>query len=207
MFIKVKPIFEFPHEDQSSMIPPEILLTGYRHGIFPMALSDEGTNEWFSADPRGIIDLNDFKVPRRLARTIRKEIFDIKVNSNFEKVIRHCALKEDTWISESIIQSYLNLHSLGHAHCVETWKDGKLAGGIYGVALGSAFFGESMFHRVSDASKVALVYLVKRLKFRGYKLFDIQMVTPLTERFGGKLISGRDYLRRLNTALKDKCRF
>jgi len=193
------------HDGQ--IIPPEVLLAGYRAGIFPMATSKTGIIDWFTSDPRGIIELNKFRVPTSLNHTLRTEKFDLTVNADFEAVIRGCGERKDSWISETIVQSYLNLHKLGFAHSVETWMDGRHAGGIYGVAIGGAFFGESMFYRVSDASKVALVHLVKRLTICGFRLFDIQMVTPLTERFGGKLIALEDYMVRLKRALKEKCRF
>ena len=152
------------------MIDPKLLLQGYRLGVFPMATED-GAIEWFSPDPRAILPLEDFHVPHALRRLLRRKVFEIKINNLFSEVIKACARREDTWINREIIESYTRLHELGYAHSVEAWSTGKsasrtdssrgeLAGGLYGVAIGGAFFGESMFHRVTDASKIALVVLV-----------------------------------------------
>jgi leucyl/phenylalanyl-tRNA--protein transferase len=189
------------------IIHPHTLIRGYCQGIFPMADPDTGEVSWFTADPRGILDLDEFHVPQRLQRIVKRQVFSVTVDTAFEQVIRSCAQRENSWISEDLVQSYLQLHQLGYAHSVETWKDGALAGGLYGVSLGGAFFGESMFHRVSNASKVALVFLVERLKERGYVLLDTQMVTRHMEQFGAKYISRREYLRRLARALKKQCSF
>ena len=150
-----------------------------------MALED-GEIGWFSPDPRGIIPLDTFHVPARLARIVRSGRFEIRVDTAFESVMRACAERPDdgTWISEDIVQSYLALHRLGLAHSVEAWRRGALVGGLYGVHLGGAFFGESMFHRETDASKVALVALVDRMQRRGFALLDTQWVTPHLEQFG-----------------------
>src|ERR1051326_1350114 len=160
------------------MIPARTLLEAYANGWFPMAVAP-GDVRWYSPDPRGIIPLDTFHTPRRLERALRAARFDIRVDTAFEDVIRGCAERRDpegNWIDEEIIESYCNLHAAGHAHSVEAWRDGVLAGGLYGVSLGSAFFGESMFHRVSDASKAALVALVDRLRSRGFTLLDTQWV-------------------------------
>src|SRR5437879_3882414 len=141
------------------MIPPELLLQSYRLGVFPMAMEDDSIG-WFSPDPRAIIPLEDFHVPHALRRVQRKKIFEIKIDNDFSGVIRACAKRKDTWINREIVESYERLHELGRAHSVEAWSKNKLAGGLYGVAIGGAFFGESMFHRVTDASKIALVALV-----------------------------------------------
>ncbi|MGA7275556.1 MAG: leucyl/phenylalanyl-tRNA--protein transferase, partial [Candidatus Udaeobacter sp.] len=141
------------------MIDPELLVQGYRLGVFPMAMEDDSI-EWFSPDPRAILPLDGFHVPHALRRVLRKKVFETSINKAFSEVIDACAKREDTWINDEIIKSYTRLHELGHAHSVEAWKEGKLAGGLYGVAVGGAFFGESMFHRVTDASKTALVALV-----------------------------------------------
>ncbi len=182
------------------MIAPEVLLQGYRLGVFPMAMED-GAIEWFSPDPRGILPLDGFHVPHALERVLRKRIFDVRVNTCFETVMRHCALREDTWINAEIIASYTRLHELGHAHSVETWAEGKLAGGLYGVSAGGAFFGESMFHNVTDASKVALCALVERLRVRRFVLLDTQWLTPHLRRFGGAQIPRRQYMHLLGGAL------
>jgi leucyl/phenylalanyl-tRNA--protein transferase len=190
------------------VIDPALLVRAYREGIFPMAL-EEGEIGWFSPDPRGVLPLHDFHVPDRLARVIRKGTFAITVDRDFEGVMRACAAdrSEGTWISEEIIQSYLALHRLGLAHSVEVRQGSQLAGGLYGVHLGGAFFGESMFHRVTDASKVALAALVDRLVRQGFQLLDIEWVTPHLAQFGAVEISKRAYLGRLRAALAIECRF
>jgi leucyl/phenylalanyl-tRNA--protein transferase len=188
------------------MIAPDLLLEGYRLGIFPMAMED-GTIEWFSPDPRGVIPLRDFHVPHALQRRLRQRIFEIRVNTRFADVIQSCAKHKDTWIDSEIIESYTRLHDLGHAHSVEAWADGKLAGGLYGVSLGGAFFGESMFHRVTDASKVALCGLVERLRAQNFLLLDIQWLTPHLKQFGGIEIPRRHYLHLLARALQAPGKF
>jgi leucyl/phenylalanyl-tRNA--protein transferase len=195
-----------------TMLPPDMLLTAYATGWFPMAV-DGGEVRWFSPDPRGIIPLDTFHVSRRLARVWRQGTFRIEIDSRFEEVIRACATatrggaEGGSWISDEIVESYVVLHEEGVAHSVEAWKGDRLVGGLYGVALGGAFFGESMFHRETDASKVALVALVERLRGRGYVLLDTQWTTPHLEQFGAIEIPRRDYLRRLDRALKLRCTF
>ena len=185
------------------MIPADALLNAYGSGWFPMAVTP-GDVRWYSPDPRGIIPLDTFRVPSRLARTLRAHPFEIRVNTRFREVIESCADRTDdegNWIDPAIIESYCALHEQGFAHSVETWRDGRLAGGLYGVALGGAFFGESMFHRVTDASKAALVALVERLRGRGFVLLDTQWVTGHLLQFGAVEITRRRYLRRLDEAL------
>lgn len=191
----------------ATMIPPEVLLNAYCHGIFPMADSREGEVGWFTADPRGVVDLDSFHVPARLRRELRKHPFDHTVDSRFEEVMRCCAEREDTWISDEMIASYVALHRAGFAHSVESWREGELVGGLYGVSFRAAFFGESMFHRTANASKAALVFLVNRLKERGYLLLDSQMTTPLMAQFGARLIPQEEYLERLRLALEVECEF
>jgi leucyl/phenylalanyl-tRNA---protein transferase len=190
------------------VIDPAALVRAYREGIFPMALED-GEIGWFSPNPRGIIPLDRFRISSRLARVLRQGKFEIAIDRNFEDVMRACAERpgEGTWISEEIVESYLALHRLGLAHSVETWQAGQLAGGLYGVHLGGAFFGESMFHRVTDASKVALAMLVDRLVRHGFELLDVQWLTPHLERFGAVAIPRREYLARLARALKRNSEF
>ena len=168
-----------------------------------MAVNRQGDIGWFSPDPRAIIPLDDaFHVPHGLARTIKKGKFEITIDQDFEEVIFACSKAHgDTWISSEIIQNYCWLHYDGYAHSVETRLDGKLVGGLYGVALGGAFFGESMFHWATDASKVALVQLVNHLRQQGFQLLDTQWVTPHLEQFGTQLISKAEYLQRLREAL------
>src|SRR2546422_7956069 len=183
------------------MIDSELLLQGYRLGIFPMAMEDDSI-AWFSPDPRAIIPLENFHVPHGIERIWRKQIFEIKVDNCFGEVIRACAKREDTWINREIIESYMRLHELGHAHSVEAWSKSKLTGGLYGVAIGGAFFGESMFHRVRDASKIALVGLVEHLRARKFALLDTQWITPDLQQFGAIEISREHYLRLLGSAVE-----
>lgn len=172
-----------------------------------MADPDTGEIGWYAPDPRTIFNLNEFKIPRSLKLTIKKHVFDIRINQQFENVMRGCAERTETWISETIIQSYVALHRMGFGHSVESWRDGKLVGGLYGVAIGGAFFGESMFSRERDASKVALTYLVERLRERKYSFLDTQYLTPHLVRFGAKEIPRDDYLNRLEQALQQHCTF
>ena len=186
------------------MLSPELVLSAYRQGIFPMALED-GEIGWFSPDPRGILPLDTFHVPSRLARSLRHDPFEIRVDHDFARVMRECAAREDedgTWISDEILDCYVALHQAGQAHSVEAWRDGELVGGLYGVHLGGAFFGESMFHRVTNASKAALVALVDRLRARGFSLLDTQWVTPHLMQFGAVEIPRDEYLARLDAALR-----
>jgi leucyl/phenylalanyl-tRNA--protein transferase len=183
------------------MIPPELLLQGYRLGVFPMAMEDHSI-EWFSPDPRAILPLEDFHVPHALRRVLRKKMFETTINKAFSEVIEACAKRKDTWINQEIIESYTRLHELGHAHSVEVRRQGRLAGGLYGVAVGGAFFGESMFHRVTDASKLALVALVEHLRARKFALLDTQWLTPHLQQFGGIEISRNHYLRLLRSAVE-----
>ena len=188
------------------MIASELLVSAYTSGWFPMAV-DDGEIRWYSPDPRGIIPLDRFHVPSRLGRVIRAGTFQIELNRAFDAVIRACAetdRRDDdpgTWIDREIIDSYVELHRLGFAHSVEAWQNGRLVGGLYGVALGGAFFGESMFHSKTDASKVALAALVEHLRARGFQLLDIQWVTPHLEQFGAVEIPRPTYLERLAEAI------
>jgi len=185
------------------MIPTDALLSAYASGWFPMAVSP-GEIRWYSPDPRGIIPLDAFHVPERLARALRKRAFEIRIDTSFRAVIDACAARPDedgNWIDAEIIESYCALHDQGYAHSVETWKDGALVGGLYGVSLGGAFFGESMFHRATDASKAALVALVERLRAGNFALLDTQWVTEHLVQFGALEIPRRRYLRLLDQAL------
>jgi leucyl/phenylalanyl-tRNA--protein transferase len=193
------------------VIPSRLLVAAYSSGWFPMA--SEGEIRWYSPDPRGILPLDAVHIPRRLARVVRAGRFRIEVDRAFGDVMRACAAddrdREDpgTWINDEIIESYTALHEAGIAHSVEAWIDDRLVGGLYGVALRGAFFGESMFHHETDASKVALVALVERLRTRGYRLLDTQWVTPHLEQFGAVEIPREDYLRRLAQSLTLDCTF
>ncbi len=182
------------------------LLLAYRSGLFPWTAEPV---TWWSPDPRGIIELDQFHVSRSLARTLRKGVFEITFDRAFRQVITACAetRRPGGWISPEFITAYTALHEAGHAHSVECWQAGKLVGGVYGVAVGGLFAGESMFYRVSDASKVTLFHLVGRLRERGFSLFDTQMVTPVTRQLGATEISRTKYLRRLTAAVAVQAAF
>lgn len=184
-----------------SLLPPDLLLQAYSQGMFPMSM-ESGELGWFSPDPRGIIPIREFHVPHGMKRLLRDSPFQIRINTAFVSVMRGCAERESTWISNMILRSYTHLHELGWAHSVEVWQGNQLAGGLYGVAIGGAFFGESMFSRVSGASKVALHALVQRLDEAGFTLLDTQWVTEHLRMFGAYEISRREYLHRLEEALR-----
>jgi leucyl/phenylalanyl-tRNA--protein transferase len=181
----------------------ERLLLAYRRGIFPWYDAGDPVC-WWSPDPRAIFELDSFRVGHRLARTLRSGRFQVTVNRDFGQVIRGCAYRpgEGTWITAAMVAAYTALHERGYAHSIETWHESALAGGVYGVALGGFFAGESMFTRVRDASKVALAFLVDRLRARGFQLFDIQFLTDHTARLGALEIPRVEYLKRLNRALQ-----
>jgi len=189
-------------------LEPETLLDAYTHGIFPWPDAD-GTLWWWSPDPRCVIPLDGFHVSRSLRRTLRAGRFRLTVDHAFTSVVRGCAERaEGTWITPGYSRAFQRMHELGHAHSVETWTaDGALAGGVYGLAIGGAFMAESMFHRVSDASKVALHGLVSLLRERGFTLLDVQLPTPHLASLGGVLISRDEYLARLMAALPLRSRF
>lgn len=191
-------------------LTPNVLLVAYAQGIFPMA-DEDGEIYWYDPDPRAILPLETFHVPRKLARTIRRGRFEVRVDTAFEAVIRACAQpapgREATWISPEVIDLYTGLHRMGFAHSVESWADGELVGGLYGVALRGLFAGESMFSRHTDASKVALVHLVERLRAGGFVLLDTQFVTPHLQRFGAIEIPRAAYHVRLAEALTIPAKF
>jgi leucyl/phenylalanyl-tRNA--protein transferase len=189
----------------ANIIPPDILLDFYRRGVFPMAM--DGELRLFSPDPRGVIPLEKFRIPHGSRKTLRDPAWKVTVNGAFEEVVLGCAERDETWIDETIFGSYAELHHLGHAHSVEVWRDGELAGGLYGVAIGAAFCGESMFSRVPGASKVALANLVERLRGRGFVLLDTQWVTPHLEKFGACEIPRSEYLEQLTKAVEMKTSF
>ncbi len=195
-------------DDVMIEITPQVLLKAYACGIFPMAESaEDNALYWIEPERRGILPLDRVHVPKRLARTIRQGGFEVKVDNDFEAVIEGCAAprlgRRSTWINSRIRSLYRELFALGHCHTVEVWQDGRLVGGLYGVHLGRAFFGESMFSRVRDASKIALVYLVARLKFGGFELLDTQFVTGHLARFGAVEVSREEFQRLLEAALSD----
>ncbi len=185
-------------------LDPETLLSAYAQGAFPMTDSD-GVTRWYTADPRGVIPIeaDRFRVPRSLRQTMRRGVYEVRINHDFEATMRGCMDRGSggTWISEDLVRAYTRLHREGFAHSVETWADGQLVGGLYGVSLGAAFFGESMFHRQRDASKVALVALVERLRERGFVLLDAQARTRHLAQFGCEEVEAGEYLRRLRAAL------
>lgn len=199
-------------DSASSEITPEVLLRAYACGIFPMAESiDDPTLFWVEPELRGIIPLGGFNVSSRLARTIRSDVFTVSVNTAFKAVIAGCAEpapgRDNTWINTRIRDLYTALHELGHCHSVEVWDGEHLAGGLYGVSLGGAFFGESMFHRTRDASKVALVHLVARLLAGGFTLLDTQFVTEHLRTFGALEVPRRRYRMLLDDAVKETADF
>lgn len=174
--------------------------------MFPMA-DGRGRIGWYEADPRAILELDALHVPRSLGRTIRRGIYEVRVDTAFRAVMEGCARRSSTWISGKLIDAYSTLHERGVAHSVEAWRDGTLCGGLYGLAIGGAFFGESMYSDASDASKVCTVALVERMRARGFSLLDCQWRTPHTERFGAIYITKLEYLRRLQLALGQDCQF
>jgi leucyl/phenylalanyl-tRNA---protein transferase len=193
-------------------LTPNLLLRAYAAGIFPMAESAEDPEIfWVDPEQRGILPLEDFHLPRRLRRTLRQETFEVRCDHAFDAVVRGCAEptaeRPKTWINEQIVRLYGALFRSGFAHSVETWREGELVGGLYGVALGGAFFGESMFSRVADASKVALAQLVARLRLGGFRLLDTQFVTVHLQQFGAVEIPRAQYRRRLATAIETEAYF
>jgi leucyl/phenylalanyl-tRNA--protein transferase len=209
-----RPFFDPRRADEIGLVAfggdlrPQRLLQAYRCGVFPW-FDEEGPIMWWSPDPRAIFELENFSISRRLRRTYRSGRFQVTINQDFSAVIRGCAERpgEGTWITPEMIAAYETLHRLGHAHSVEAWYGEEMAGGVYGVALGGFFAGESMFTRIRDGSKVALVHLVEHLRERKFQLFDIQFLTAHTARLGAIEISREEYLRRLQGALRLKTSF
>ena len=188
-------------------LTPELAETAYRNGCFPMAIPEYGVITWHHPDPRAILPLDGLHVPRSLQRTLTRKSFEVTFNRDFSGVMRGCAEDRPVWIGKPFFAVYGELHRQGKAHSVEVWKDGALAGGLYGVHLGAAFFAESKFHRVTDASKVALVAMAERLRERGFQILEVQYVTPHLKRFGVVEIPDKEYARRLKKALATECRF
>ena len=193
------------------MIKVEDVLRAYRHGFFPMAESRDGAVSWCQPYQRAVVPLDNFRPSRSLRRIIVDGSFTIRIDSDFEGVIRACSMprsgESDTWISEEIIDVFLRLHRLGLAHSIESWQDGELSGGLYGMAMGGAFFGESMFFLRPHASKVAFAYLVAHLRQKGYLLLDAQIMNPHLEMLGAVEIAHDEYMVRLETALAKKILF
>jgi leucyl/phenylalanyl-tRNA---protein transferase len=184
------------------------LLLAYRSGIFPWTVNPI---TWWSPNPRAILEPDDLHVSRSLSRVLRKGVFQITKDQAFTAVMEGCAApvpgREETWISREFVAAYTELHRRGHAHSFECWQEGQLAGGIYGVSIGGLFAGESMFHRVSNASKVALLHLSEHLQERGFTLFDVQMATPITATLGARNIPRGEYLKRVREAVSKDCQF
>lgn len=185
-------------------LDPILVINAYAQGIFPMA-DHFGRIRWYAPDPRAILEHENLYISRSLRATLSKRIYEVSLDTAFEAVMQRCAEREDTWINESFISTYTQLHYAGFAHSVEAWKDGQLVGGLYGVSLGGAFMGESMFSRSTDASKVCLVALVEHLKARGYVLHDVQFWTPHLASLGVTEIQRKQYERRLKAALRLEC--
>ncbi|MFP4227569.1 MAG: leucyl/phenylalanyl-tRNA--protein transferase [Salinivenus sp.] len=190
-----------PAVSDERRLTPDLLIRAYASGVFPMGDDRTGTINWYAPDPRAHLPLDDVHVPHNLRRRVRRREFSVTSDAAFEAVIRACADRERTWITAPFIRAYTALHEQGAAHSVECWQDGDLAGGLYGVALGGAFFGESMFFRVSHASKVALIHLTRQLHAGGFVLLDTQYATEHLERFGVTEIPRSEYERRLAEAL------
>jgi leucyl/phenylalanyl-tRNA---protein transferase len=184
---------------------PENVLIGYQNGVFPMADSEDGEIYWYSPSPRAIIPIETYACSKSLRPVLNKNTFEIRINADFEGVIRGCSkprtAEDGVWISNQIAETYIELHKMGFAHSIEAYYEGKLAGGLYGVALGSVFFGESMFYNVPNASKVAFHYLIERLKTRKYKLLDTQFINDNVARFGAIEISKTLFIKKLNKAI------
>jgi leucyl/phenylalanyl-tRNA--protein transferase len=187
--------------NQPDIIPLEALLNAYANGVFPMA--EDGEILWFSPERRGLIPLDSrFRIPHGLRRTLKRGLFEVRWDTAFREVILACAERKETWIDELILKSYCALHEEGFAHSVECWDADGLQGGLYGVALAGVFFGESMFHRKTDASKVALVALVETLREKNFQLLDTQWMTDHLRQFGGYELPRREYLAQLQAALE-----
>ncbi|MEN9297628.1 leucyl/phenylalanyl-tRNA--protein transferase [Aquirufa novilacunae] len=196
--------------EESTPLTAETLVYAYASGVFPMA-EETGEIFWYSPDPRAIIPIQSYKPAKSLKPIINQKRFEIRVDTCFEQVMRNCALprptEPETWISEEIVQAYTELHKMGLAHSVEAWQDDKLVGGLYGVSLGAAFFGESMFSFVSNSSKVAFHYLIQILREQKYELLDSQFMNDNVQRYGAINIPRTAYIKRLAKALKSTCHF
>ena len=190
----------------------ETILKGYSQGIFPMSESFDDPNiYWINPKKRGIIPINNFKISKSLKKLIKKKKFKITINKKFKEVIYNCAKKTkdrpSTWINKEIIRLYSNLHKINHAHSIEAWHDKKLVGGLYGVTLGSAFFGESMFSNISNASKICLIYLIANLKIKNFSLLDTQFINPHLKNLGAVEVTRKKYLEILEDSLSKKANF
>ena len=195
-------------QERPKIIPIDRLLEGYMTGVFPMSRSRYSNDyDWYTAKRRGIIPINQFHISKNVERLIRQGRFDVRFNTHFSDVMQACADRSSTWISDIIIESYVRLHELDFAHSVEIWKNNELVGGLYGVAIGGAFFGESMFHYETDMDKIALHYCHQRLSKGEFKLWDTQFYTDHLSQFGCIEISSDEYIKKLHAALKVKAHF
>lgn len=188
-------------------LKPNILVSAYSQGFFPMPEPKSGEIRWYRPDPRAVIPLDGFHISHSLQKKLKKSEFRISFNQAFAEVMQGCSEREETWINDEFRTAYGELHSLGLAHSVEVWRDEQLVGGLYGLGLGAAFFAESMFHKVTDASKIALHHLVERLKAQGFVLLECQFLTPHLQSLGAIEISDREYMIQLRNALKLKKEF
>lgn len=193
--------------DHGATLVPDVLLMAYEHGFFPMAEPDDGRILWHRPDPRGIIPLDDLTLPRSLQKLVRRGVFTVTINEAFSEVIKACGDRDNTWINRDIMDAYIELHDLGYAHSIECWQNDQLAGGLYGVALGGAFFGESMFTRVSNASKVAFAHLIEHLRQQRFRLLDTQYVNDFTVSLGAIEIPDTLYQVLLSDALRQSTSF
>ncbi|MFN3781259.1 MAG: leucyl/phenylalanyl-tRNA--protein transferase [Candidatus Kapaibacteriota bacterium] len=189
------------NRQKTRIIPPQLLIDAYKNGFFPMADPDTNEIEWYSPNPRAIFPIEKIKPSHSTKKILKKGIFEVRFDTCFERVIIECSNRPDSWINDVIINSYINLHNLGFAHSVESFQDGKLVGGLYGVAIGAAFFGESMFSLVSNASKVAFYHLIEHLKKKGFVLLDSQFINKHTKLLGAIEIPRTQYLKILKYAV------
>ncbi|MEJ5245447.1 MAG: leucyl/phenylalanyl-tRNA--protein transferase [Bacteroidota bacterium] len=189
------------------LLSPEILIKAYCSGYFPMAQSRYGPIYWHFPEMRAVFLLSEYKIPRKIIKSIKNNNFQFTIDVNFEFVIEQCSNREDTWISDEIIEAYVELHRLGYAHSVEVWSENEICGGLYGVSIGSAFFGESMFNLVNNASKAAFCFLVNHLKNRNYHFIDSQYINHFTAQLGAIEISSNKYLKLLNNAISKENSF
>lgn len=189
------------HNNSKIIIKPEILIQAYKQGYFPMADHKEGDIYWHCPDPRAIIPLEKPAKPKSLRRSENKYEFEYRINTNFREVITKCSERDDTWISDEIKETYIQLHFLGMAHSVETYLDDELVGGLYGVSIGGAFFGESIFNSVTDAGKGAFFHLIEYLKERNFQLLDSQYINPFTKQLGAIEVTFADYTKILIKAI------
>lgn len=186
---------------------PELLRMAYAQGYFPMPDPRSGEMLWFHPDPRAILPLAGFHVSRSLARRLKKNSFEFTINRAFAAVMEACADRPETWINQEFLEAYQQLHAEGDAHSVEVWQDGQLVGGTYGVSLGGAFFAESMFHRQTDASKIALYHLTRHMQQRGMSLLEVQFLTPHLASLGAITVSRAQYMRLLQAAIQQDVSF